>query len=93
MESEPLFVDKKDLEFEHSVIRTYSRNEEATEFKWNKNEEDQVVDPLHINDWKILFEHMLPQKMNQRFFIRKGEQYKFVQGTRTLKVRIMKLIK
>jgi len=81
----------KDLEYENAIIRTYSKDVENDRLKWESEEFDSFMDPLYESGWNILFKEMLPQKLNQRFFVKKNESYKLIKGKCDFSVRIIRI--
>jgi len=85
------YIEIRDLEYQDSLIRAYSGEKNNKKSDWIKSEKDQYIEPLHESDWNILFEAMLPQKLDRRFFVKKNESYKLIPGVIALKIRFINL--
>ena len=85
-----VYSEVKDLEFKNTVIRTFSSDIVQEDLVWVVSDENIIIEPLHGNNWKIQFENMIPQNINEKVAIRKKENYKLIKGSGCLKIRIYK---
>lgn len=76
---------------ENGKIRIFSKNIESEELHWHRDEEDRIVTPLNKNDWMFQREDCLPQPINEKIKISKGEWHRIIKGTTDLKIEVLKL--
>lgn len=76
---------------EKENIRTFSKNVNSDELHWHRDKEDRIVLPLNENDWMFQRENCLPEPLNKKIQIKKGEWHRVIKGTTDLQVQITKI--
>ncbi len=79
-----------DTEISDGVIRIFDQTIDPIELKWHRDDEDRMIVPLELTDWKIQLEDRLPQDFTSGVFISRGEWHRVIKGTGSLKVKIVK---
>lgn len=76
---------------EDGKIRIFSKNIESDELHWHRDREDRIITPLNNNDWMFQRENCLPEPINKKIKISKGEWHRIIKGTTDLEVEVLKL--
>ena len=77
-------------EFPDKILRTFPHDTPEHLLKWHWDEEDRNVYPVHKTDWQFQFDNQLPQPINSRLHIPKGEYHRLIKGTGDLQLLIYK---
>jgi hypothetical protein len=81
----------REMPFEEvGEVRTFSKDVDADELKWHRDEEDRLVIPIGENDWMFQRDNGLPEPIKGEIKIRMGEWHRVIKGTTDLKVRVIK---
>jgi len=73
-----------------TYIREFVQSSEADEFRWHRDYEDRVIVSINKTDWLIQLENKLPQELNSKVLIERGEWHRLIKGTGKLKLKIVK---
>ncbi len=76
-----------------TVIRKFSQDTDSEEFKWHWDEEDRIIHKVHETDWLIQLDNKLPQKIEDRTEIPKGEWHRLIKGSGDLELIVEKIYK
>jgi len=76
---------------ENEYIRTFEDITDPTEFKWHRDLEDRIVEPIGETDWMVQLENQLPQKLEGRVFIPMKMWHRLIKGTGDLRIKLTKL--
>lgn len=71
-------------------IRTFSESVPDEELKWHRDYEDRIVIPVHETDWLFQRDNELPQKIQEKIYIKAGEWHRIIKGTSDLTLKIIK---
>jgi len=75
------------------VIRKFSQDTDSEEFKWHWDEEDRIIHRVHETDWLIQLDNKLPQKIENKIKISKGEWHRLIKGSGDLELVVEKIYK
>ena len=75
--------------FEGYRIRSFDPEAPAHLYKWHWDEEDRLVEPLNLNDWRFQFDNELPQPFNKPITIKAGQIHRVIPGKSPLNVKII----
>ena len=64
---------------------------DPTEFKWHRDLEDRIVEPIGETDWMVQLENQLPQKLEGRVFIPMKMWHRVIKGSGDLRIKLTKL--
>lgn len=76
-----------------TVVRKFSQDTDSEEFKWHWDEEDRIIYKVHETDWLIQLDNKLPQKIEDRTKIPKGEWHRLIKGSGDLELLVEKIYK
>jgi hypothetical protein len=76
-----------------TVIRKFSQDTDSEEFKWHWDEEDRIIHRVHETDWLIQLDNKLPQKIENKIKIAKGEWHRLIKGSGDLELVVEKIYK
>ena len=86
-------IEDQTLPFVESVednyrIRAFDPEAPAHLFKWHWDEDDRIVEPLNLNDWRFQFDNELPQPFDKPITIKAGQIHRVIPGNSPLNVKI-----
>lgn len=82
----------KEIELpENEYLREFNQQTDLEEFVWHRDEEDRLVQAVHITDWKLQIENELPKELNSEIKIQAGVWHRIIKGSNNLVVKIKKL--
>lgn len=76
-----------------TAVRKFSQDTDSEEFKWHWDEEDRIIHKVHETDWLIQLDNKLPQKIEDRTEISKGEWHRLIKGSGDLELIVEKIYK
>lgn len=69
-------------------IRIFDPEAPAHLYKWHWDEDDRVVEPLNLNDWRFQFDNELPMPFDKPVTIKAGQIHRVIPGNSPLNVKI-----
>jgi len=71
-----------------SYLRTFLIDTSEEELKWHWDEEDRIIFSVEETDWLFQFDNKLPQSMNSKIFIPKGQLHRIIKGSDDLLINV-----
>lgn len=72
------------------VVRTFSQDLNEDELKWHRDHENRIVIPTHETNWLFQRENCLPEPIEDKILIKRGEWHRILKGTGDLTVKVFK---
>lgn len=79
----------KEMRVGDLYVREFSDQTDPDEFKWHRDREDRIVEPLHETDWLFQFDDQLPIPIYP-LYIPAGVWHRIIPGTGKLLVSVEK---
>ena len=80
-----------EIKSDNHYIRTFNSEVDTDELKWHWDEEDRVIESIEETNWMFQFDNKLPQRIEGKIFIQKGEWHRLIKGDKDLKLKLYKL--
>ncbi len=74
------------------TIRLFSKDLTQEDLKWHFDDEDRIVISEGPTDWLFQFDNMLPQKIDNKIYIMKGEWHRLIKGSSDLTLIIERIL-
>ncbi len=71
-------------------IRKFSAEVDEMELVWHRDREDRLIESTHPTDWKFQMDNKIPEIINKKIFIKKGEWHRVIKGTGDLEIKVIK---
>lgn len=75
-------------------VRTFSKDLTERQLKWHWDEEDRLVYPLHVTDWKLQLDNEIPKLLSpieEPVFIAAGTWHRLIVGSQDLHLKVIKI--
>jgi hypothetical protein len=85
------FIEKKI--FNNTFIREFKQETNVGEFTWHRDQENRIIETVHLTDWLIQLDNQLPIQLiiNKQIKIPKGVYHRLIKGTNNLIIKLIKL--
>ena len=72
-------------------IRKFYQETDSGDYKWHRDREDRIIEPVEKTDWLVQLDDELPKLIEGEIFITKGVYHRLIKGTGDLVIKLTKI--
>lgn len=82
---------KEQITSENLYIREFHQETDSGDYKWHRDREDRIIEPIGQTDWLVQLDDELPKLIKGEIFIAKGVYHRIIKGTGNLVIKLTKI--
>ena len=75
---------------ENIFIREFKQETDSGEYRWHRDREDRIIEPINETDWMIQIDNQLPKVIEGIVEIPMGVYHRLIKGNGNLKIKLIK---
>lgn len=82
---------KEEIVSDNVFIREFSQDTDSGDYRWHRDREDRIIEPIGETDWQIQLDDELPKRIEGQIFIPMGVYHRVIKGNNNLKIKLTKI--